>query len=77
MDKFVRKIMMKGERSGTYRTSSMDQHFLHTNVYCNRTSFHFQHSINCAGCGVKLAEGKTKICTRAHQYCPTETSLCK
>lgn len=61
----------------TYRTTNTDKHHLHTNVYCSRTAYIYDHYYACSGCGVKLSNGQTKICTRSHQYCPTETSLCK
>lgn len=63
---------------GNYRTSHSDRHLLHTNVYCSRKAYIHDHYYVCANskCRVRLGTGSSKICTRSHQYCPTEHGLC-
>lgn len=64
-------------RCGSFRTTTTDRHHLHTNVYCQRTAYIYSHYYACAGCGVRVNNYRDKICSRAHQYCPSEYSLCK
>lgn len=62
---------------GTYRTTNYDSHYLHTNTYCSRKGYVYDHYKACAGCGANNGALGGRICSRSHQYCPTEYNLCK
>lgn len=65
------------QKCGSYLTTSRDAHLLHTNTYCTRTAYIYSHYKACSGCGANNGEIGSKICSRSHQYCPTEQNLCK